>query len=102
MKAAFLAIGDEVVAGLGADTNSGFIAGELRAVGGEAVGGFSVSDDEDDIARTLERATADAEPVGSTGGLGPTAGDLTTAVVARVAGRALRMDEASLAAIAER
>jgi nicotinamide-nucleotide amidase len=37
-----------------------------------------------------------------TGGLGPTADDLTTAVVAHVAGKALRMDEGSLAAIAER
>jgi len=102
MKAAFLAIGDEIVGGLTADTNSGFVAGELRSVGVEPVAGFAVADDEDDIARALERALEDAELVVCTGGLGPTADDLTTAVVARVAGRALRMDDASLAAIAER
>jgi len=102
MKAAFLAIGDEIVAGLTTDTNSGFIASELRAVGVEPVGGFSVTDDEDDIARTLERALEDADLVVCTGGLGPTADDLTTAVVARVAGRELVLDEASLAHIESR
>jgi nicotinamide-nucleotide amidase len=102
MKAAFLAIGDEIVGGLTTDTNSGFIAGALKDVGVETVAGFAVADEEDDIARALERAMEDAELVVCTGGLGPTVDDLTTAVVARVAGRELRLDEASLAAIAER
>src|ERR1044071_1206568 len=90
MKAAFLAIGDEIVAGLTTDTNSGFIAGVLRDVGVEPVAGFSVPDDEDAIARTVERAMEEAELVVCTGGLGPTADDLTTAVVAWVAGQELR------------
>ena len=102
MKAAFLAIGDEIVGGLTTDTNSGFMAGELRAVGVEPVAGFSVTDDEDAIVRALERALEEAELVVCTGGLGPTADDLTTASVARLAGRALRLDGASLAAIEER
>ena len=102
MKAAFLAIGDEIVGGLTTDTNSGFIAGELRAVGVEPVGGFSVTDDEDAIVRTLERALEDADLVVCTGGLGPTADDLTTACVARLAGRELVLDEASLGIIEER
>jgi nicotinamide-nucleotide amidase len=102
MKAAFLAIGDEIVGGLTTDTNSGFIAGVLRDVGVEPVAGFSVPDDEDAIARTLERAMEEAELVVCTGGLGPTADDLTTAVVARVAGHELRLDEPSLEAIRER
>ena len=102
MKAAFLAIGDEIVGGLTTDTNSGFIAGELRAVGVEPAGGFSVTDDEDAIAGALERAMGDADLVVCTGGLGPTADDLTTAVVARVAGRELVLDAASLAVIEQR
>ena len=99
MNAALLAIGDEIVAGLTTDTNSGFLAGELRAVGVEPVGGFSVTDDEDAIVRALERALEEAELVVCTGGLGPTADDLTTACVARVAGRPLAMHAESLAHI---
>lgn len=102
MKAAFLAIGDEIVGGLTTDTNSGFIAGELREVGVEPVCGFAVRDDEDDIVRALRQATAAAELVVCTGGLGPTADDLTTACVARFAGRELVLDDASLAAMEER
>ena len=98
-RAALVAIGDEIVAGLTTDTNSGWLAGELRAVGVEPVAGFAVTDDEDAIARTLERALEEAELVVCTGGLGPTADDLTTACVARLAGRPLVMHEESLAHI---
>jgi nicotinamide-nucleotide amidase len=99
MNAALLAIGDEIVAGLTTDTNSGFLAGELRAVGVEPVAGFAVTDDEDAIVRALERALEEAEIVVCTGGLGPTADDLTTACVARLAGKAMVMHDASLAHI---
>ncbi|HEX2211305.1 MAG TPA: competence/damage-inducible protein A [Longimicrobium sp.] len=102
MKAAFLAIGDEIVGGLTTDTNSGFIAGELRAVGVEPIAGFSVRDEEDEIIRAFRQALAEAELVVSTGGLGPTADDLTTACVAKLAGRALVLHEPSLAWIEER
>ena len=99
MNAALLAIGDEIVAGLTTDTNSGFLAGELRAVGVEPVAGFAVTDDEDAIVRALERALEEAEIVVCTGGLGPTADDLTAACVARLAGKPMVMHEASLAHI---
>jgi nicotinamide-nucleotide amidase len=102
LNAAILAIGDEIVAGLTVDTNSAFLAERLRAVGVDSTGTFSVPDDEEAIARTLERALEDADVVITTGGLGPTADDLTTACVARLAGRELRLDPGSLAAIEER
>jgi nicotinamide-nucleotide amidase len=102
VNAAFLSIGDEIVGGLTVDTNSGFIAGELRAVGVEPVCGFSVRDEEEEIIRALHQATRQADLVVCTGGLGPTADDLTTACVARFAGRALVLDEASLRQMEER
>lgn len=102
MKASLLAIGDEIVSGITTDTNSGFLAEQLRAVGVEPVAGFSAPDDEDAITRAFERALEEADVAISTGGLGPTADDLTTPVVARLAGRPLRLDEPSLAAIEER
>ena len=102
MRAAFLAIGDEIVGGLTTDTNSGFLARELKPLGVQPVAGFAVADDEDDIIRALRRALEDAELVVCTGGLGPTADDLTTACVAKLAGRELVLDEPSLRAIEER
>ncbi|HVH14089.1 MAG TPA: CinA family nicotinamide mononucleotide deamidase-related protein, partial [Longimicrobium sp.] len=102
MKAAFLAIGDEIVGGLTTDTNSGFMAGELRAVGVEPVCGFSVRDEVDDIVRALEQALEQAELVVCTGGMGPTADDLTTACVSLFTGLPLELDEPSLALIEER
>jgi nicotinamide-nucleotide amidase len=102
MRAAFLAIGDEIVGGLTVDTNSGFIAGELKALGVQAVCGFSVRDEEDDIIRAFGQALRQAELVISTGGLGPTADDLTTACVARLAGRPMVLHEPSLQFMIER
>jgi nicotinamide-nucleotide amidase len=102
MKAAVLAIGDEIVTGLTVDTNSGFLAAELRALGVDPAAFFSVPDDEEAILRALWRALEEAELVVCTGGLGPTSDDLTTACVARLAGRELVLHEPSLAAIRER
>lgn len=102
MKAAILAIGDEIVSGLTVDTNSGFVAAELRAVGVDVVAGFAVPDDEEAIGRALRRAVEEADLVVCTGGLGPTSDDLTTASVARLAGRELALHEGSLEAIRER
>jgi nicotinamide-nucleotide amidase len=102
VKAAILAIGDEIVAGTTLDTNSAFVAQSLRERGVEVVAFFAASDDEAGIARAVERALEEAELVVTTGGLGPTADDLTTAVIARLAERPLQLHEASLAAIEER
>jgi nicotinamide-nucleotide amidase len=101
-RAALVAIGDEIVGGLTVDTNSGFLAERCRAIGVEPVAGFSVPDDEAAIIRAFARALEDADVAISTGGLGPTADDLTVASVARLAGRSLRLDEGSLQAIEER
>lgn len=100
--AVILAIGDEIVSGITIDTNSPFLADALRQIGIDPIGGFSVADDEERLARALERALEDADVVLSTGGLGPTVDDLTTLVVARVAGQELRTHEPSLRRIEER
>ena len=101
-SAAILAIGDEIVSGITVDTNSPFLADSLRLIGVDVVGGFSVADDEALLARALRRALDDAEVVITTGGLGPTSDDLTTAVVARVADAPLVTHEPSLRLIEER
>ena len=102
MNAAVLAIGDEIVNGRTTDTNSGFLAQLLRSAGVEVVGFLTVADDREAIGQALRRALADAPFVVTTGGLGPTADDLTTACVAEIAGLPLELDSDSLAAIEER
>ena len=102
MKLAILSIGDEIIGGLTTDTNSSFLAHAARGIGVEPVAGFTVADDEERIVKALERGLEEAEVVISTGGLGPTADDLTTACVARVAGRPLVLDEESLEIIQRR
>lgn len=102
MKASILAIGDEIVAGLTADTNSAFLAQILRSSGVEVVGFLAVADDASAIRQALQRATEDADFVVSTGGLGPTADDLTTSTVAAFVGVGLDLHEPSLRIIEER
>ena len=102
MRCSIIAIGDEIVSGLTLDTNSAFLAEAVRGVGVEPIGGHSAADDEEAIVVAFERALEDAEVAISTGGLGPTADDLTTACVARLAGRELLLDEPSLRNIEER
>lgn len=101
-RAALLAIGDEIVAGLIADTNSALLADLLRAEGIEVASIFAVPDDIPAIRRAIERAFHDAELVVTTGGLGPTADDLTTAAVASAVHTRLELHEPSLHAMEER
>ncbi|MEX2584591.1 MAG: competence/damage-inducible protein A [Gemmatimonadota bacterium] len=102
MKGVILAIGDEIVGGLTVDTNSGFLSQLLRSAGVDVVGVLSVPDDEEAILQALDRAADDADLVLSTGGLGPTADDLTTACVARFASVPLELHEPSLLAMEQR
>jgi nicotinamide-nucleotide amidase len=102
MNACILAIGDEIVGGLTTDTNSGFVAQLLRGAGVEVVGLLAAADDDEAILRAFRRGLEDADLVVSTGGLGPTADDLTTACVAGLAGVPLDLHEPSLRAIEER
>jgi nicotinamide-nucleotide amidase len=97
-----LAIGDEIVSGATVDTNSATLARLLAEAGAEVRGIAAVPDDAALIEAALRRALDEAELVVTTGGLGPTADDLTTACVARVSGAPQQLDEEALAAIAAR
>lgn len=102
MLASILSIGDEIVSGLTTDTNSSHLAEALRAEGVDVASLFATPDDPDAIRRAVERALEDADLVVTTGGLGPTADDLTTQVIADTLGLDLRLDAASLQEIEER
>ena len=83
------------------DTNSALIARAMQEQGWPVAAMLSVGDDDGAIHDALDFLLARAEAVIATGGLGPTADDITTAAIARAFGLTLRMDESVLAHIRE-
>jgi nicotinamide-nucleotide amidase len=96
MKVGILTIGDELTSGKTQDTNSSYIAREMNVQGWQVVMMASVGDDEGAIKEALGCTLSRADAVIVTGGLGPTADDITTAAVARAFGRELCSDEVCL------
>ncbi len=97
MNIGILTIGNELTSGRISDTNSALIARAVRAQGWSVAAMLSVGDDDGAIHDALDFLLARAEAVIATGGLGPTADDITTAAIARAFGLALRQDDAVLA-----
>lgn len=82
--------GDELLTGLTSDTNSRFFQQQLLDATGLTVRrGVVVGDDRDDIIEALNEASARADVVLVSGGLGPTADDLTAECAATAAGTTL-------------
>lgn len=77
MKAVLITIGDEILSGNTVDTNSNFIAGELKKIGIPVVQIFTVSDEIESIKKSLDAAFKLGDLVIATGGLGPTKDDKT-------------------------
>lgn len=92
-QAILVAIGDELLLGATQDTNTRFGCQVLGALGVQVRATYSVRDDLDDIARLLKKAFIDAEIVITSGGLGPTADDLTREAVSRATGKPLERRE---------
>ena len=77
MKAVLVTIGDEILSGNTVDTNSNFIANQLKNIGIKVEQIFTISDEIDRIKETLALAFSNADLVITTGGLGPTRDDKT-------------------------
>ena len=97
MKIGILTIGNELTTGRIQDTNSALIARAMQEQGWQVAAMLSVGDDDGAIHDALDFLLERAEAVIATGGLGPTADDITTAAIARAFGLSLRMDESVLA-----
>jgi competence/damage-inducible protein CinA-like protein len=78
-----LTIGNEIVTGLIADTNSGVITRRLETLGISVKRHVSVGDDEQEIIDALKQAMERVDCVILTGGLGPTHDDITKQVLCR-------------------
>ena len=99
VRAALIAVGDELLAGAQTDTNSAWLARELAALGLAVASIEAVGDDEPAIAEAVLRALGRAELVLVGGGLGPTLDDVTRHGVARALGRELYEDQDALAGV---
>ncbi len=97
-KAEVITIGDELLSG-SVDTNSSELDRCLEGAGYDVIQHTTVGDDEAAIARTFLASAQRADLVISTGGLGPTADDLTMAGLAEALGVRLVEDEAVLRSI---
>ena len=102
MKIGILTIGNELMNGRTVDTNSSFIAREVNQQGWHVEAIMSVGDDFESIKSRLNYLLPLTDAVICTGGLGPTADDITTAAIARAFGLPLYTDETVLNGIKER
>lgn len=94
VRAGIVVTGTEVLTGTIADRNGPWVSERLGERGVEVSHILCVGDRRDDLEAALRfLAEQGMDLIFTTGGLGPTADDLTTEVVAEFAGRPLRLDE---------
>jgi nicotinamide-nucleotide amidase len=94
VRAGIVVTGNEVLNGRVQDSNGPWISERLAELGVEVANILVVADRPDDLESALRYMEAEGmDLVVTSGGLGPTADDLTAEVVARFAGRELVLDE---------
>jgi nicotinamide-nucleotide amidase len=102
IRAGIIVTGTEVLTGRISDSNGPWVSERLAEHGVEVAHIIVVADRPDDLEAALHfLAAEDMDLIVTTGGLGPTADDLTGEIVARFTGRELRLDKEVEARIAE-
>jgi nicotinamide-nucleotide amidase len=86
MKAEILSIGTELLLGQIENTNASYLAGQLPRLGLDLYWITVVGDNHARLAEAFRRAWERSEVIVTTGGLGPTEGDLTREAVGRFLG----------------
>ena len=102
MRIEALCTGDELLTGVTTDTNSTWFQQRLLEHGEQVARTTVVGDVRGEILEALRTLSARADVVLVSGGLGPTADDLTAEVAAEAAGVPLVLHEGALAALRER
>lgn len=92
-KAVLITIGDEILSGNTVDTNSNFIASELKNIGIKVIQILTISDEIDTIKNALNNAFETGDLVITTGGLGPTRDDKTKKALAEYFDDEIALDE---------
>jgi nicotinamide-nucleotide amidase len=94
-RAVILSTGDELTTGKVVDTNANYLADKLNEIGLTLAAVLTVGDVPERLEWAWRTAMEMADVVISTGGIGPTADDLTTETVARLTGKKLWFDNES-------
>ena len=102
MRAEVISIGDELTTGARLDTNSQWLSAELAVLGIPVVFHATATDTLEAGVEAFRIAAGRADVVVATGGLGPTADDLTRDVLAAVAGQPLELSAEALVAVESR
>ncbi|MDO6432288.1 competence/damage-inducible protein A [Flavitalea sp. BT771] len=95
--ASIITIGDELLIGQVIDTNSAWMAQELNKIGVWVRHRLAVGDVWDDIWKALDEESAQSQIILITGGLGPTADDITKPLLNEYFGGKIVVDEGALA-----
>ena len=90
-RVSIVSIGNEILSGQTVDTNAAHLSAELLSIGVPVVSSYTVGDDIERIVRAFGLASADADVVLATGGLGPTDDDLTRQALAEFLGVELEL-----------
>jgi nicotinamide-nucleotide amidase len=99
VNASVITIGDELLIGQVIDTNSAWIAQELNKAGIWLRRRVAVGDQQDEIFNALNEESKYADIILITGGLGPTADDITKPVLCKYFGGKMVVNEEVLAYI---
>ncbi len=102
MRAELLAVGSELLHPERRETNGTWITGRLQEIGIEVVARGTIADDAAVLESAFRAALGRADVVIATGGLGPTADDLTREAAAAAVGRPLRRELAAVRALKDR
>ena len=97
LQASLITIGDELLIGQTIDTNSAWMAQQLNALGIDVIRRIAVGDDKAAIIAALDEEIPRNDLLLITGGLGPTADDITKPLLAEYFGGKLVVDEKVLA-----
>ena len=95
VNASIITIGDELLIGQTIDTNSAVIAQELNKIGIWVKTRIAIGDVKEEILKVLKEQSKNAQIIILTGGLGPTADDITKPALCVYFNSTLTVDEAA-------
>ncbi|MBL6665264.1 MAG: competence/damage-inducible protein A, partial [Rickettsiales bacterium] len=96
ITASYIIIGDEILSGRVADANLNFLAKELTQMGIILKEARVIADNEDEIIAAINDVKTKYDYVFTSGGVGPTHDDITTASIANALGKTLYLNEQAI------